>query len=272
MKTLVCLNRIDSSFLRLRSRRRKAFVAYITAGDPSLDATEKMAHAFEAKGVDILELGVPFSDPLADGVVNQLAADRALKAGTSLHKILRSVSKMRRHGLKIPIVLFTYFNPIHRYGVADFVRDAARAGVDGILNLDLPSEEAAGFESLLKKRNLHSICLIAPTTEGKRLVEIAKKARGFIYYVSREGVTGMQTKVAQGVNSRMNQIRRLTRTPIVIGFGISTPVQVRQVASFADGCVVGSAIVDRIGKIGDDKSLVRNVSRFVGSMVAPLHS
>ena len=264
------LNRIDACFAALRAARRKAFVAYITAGDPNLKTTAQLAHSFERAGVDILELGVPFSDPLADGVVNQLAAERALKSGTTLKDILDLVASLRRRGVKMPLVLFTYFNPIHRYGATIFVRDAARAGVDGVLNLDLPPEESASYSALMERAGLHPIYLISPTTPPSRIARIARKARGFIYYVSREGVTGMREKLAGGIVSRIREIRRHTKAPVVVGFGISTPQQVRRTAGVADGCVVGSAIVHRIGEMKKKTSLVPQVTRFVASLAAPL--
>ena len=265
------LNRLDATFARLRAAKRKAFVAYITAGDPHLRATEKLALELERSGVDVLELGIPFSDPLADGVVNQLAAERALRAGTTLRKLLASVRVMRRRGLRIPIVFFTYFNPIHRYGAARFVRDAATAGVDGVLTLDLPVEESATWRKLMDRTGLCAISLIAPTTPPGRVREIARAARGFIYYVSREGVTGERRSLATGLGRRIALIRHSAgRTPVVIGFGISTPAQVRASASLADGCVVGSAIVRRIAEIGNKPSLVPAIGRFVRSLTRPL--
>lgn len=267
---MILRNRIDDRFEQLRLKKRKAFVAYITAGDPNLRATEGLVWAMEKMGVDVLELGVPFSDPLADGVVNQLAADRGLKSGTTLDQILKLIARMRKAGLKIPLVLFTYFNPIHRYGVKKFVSDAARVGVDGVLNLDLPPEEAEGFTKLMKAKLIHPIYLIAPTTPRDRIRSVVKNAQGFVYYVSREGVTGMQKSVADGITDRVKEIHRFTRTPVVVGFGISTPKQVKAIAKTADGCVVGSAIVDRIGKLGKSSRLVPEISRFVSALVRPL--
>ena len=265
-------NRIDARFAALRTERRKAFVAYIAAGDPTLHHTAKLVLAMERAGVDVLELGVPFSDPLADGVVNQLAADRALKSGTTLKGVLRLVARLRSKGLKIPLVLFTYFNPIHRHGVEKFVRDAAKAGVDGVLNLDLPPEEEGSFAGGMEKAGMRVIHLVAPTTHSSRIREIARRSKGFIYYVSREGVTGMQKNMAGGITSRIHEIRRYTKTPVVVGFGISTPQQVRLAAREADGCVVGSAIVHRIGVLGRKSSMVPSVARFVRSLVRPLHA
>lgn len=264
-------NRIDAAFARLRREGRKAFVAYITAGDPTLRATEKLALELERAGVDVLELGVPFSDPLADGVVNQLAAERALRAGTTLRGLLRSVRALRRRGLRLPIVLFTYFNPIHNLGPARFVRAAAAAGVDGALVLDLPVEESAEWRALTDRAGLRAISLIAPTTPPARARRIARTARGFIYYISREGVTGERKHLAPGLARRVAMIRRAAgRTPIVIGFGISTPAQVRAASALADGCVVGSAIVRRIAEIGGRPALPSAIGRFVRKLTAPL--
>jgi tryptophan synthase alpha chain len=226
--------------------------------------------AFAVAGVDILELGIPFSDPLADGVVNQLAADRALRSNTHLKGILRMVSQVRKKKCNLPLVLFTYFNPIHAYGLKSFVRDASKAGVDGVLTLDLPPEEAGDYVQLLQASRLHPIFLIAPTTDSKRITKIASVASGFIYYVSREGVTGMQKKIAGGVEVKIRDIQRQTQTPVVVGFGISTPDQVRNAAFIADGCVVGSAIVDRMGKLEDKPGMVRKVAKFVSHLTAPL--
>jgi len=262
------LNRIDACFSALRAAGRKAFVAYITAGDPNLKITAQLARSFERVGVDILELGVPFSDPLADGVVNQLAAERALKSGTTLKGILDLVAGLRRQKMKMPLVLFTYFNPIHCYGIEKFARDAARAGMDGVLNLDLPPEESDSWFVLMQQVGLHPILLISPTTPPPRIARIARKARGFIYYVSREGVTGMQKNLAGGIVSRIREIRRHTKAPVVVGFGISTPQQVRQAAGVADGCVVGSAIVHRIGEIRKKTTLVPEVVRLVRSLAS----
>lgn len=263
-------NRIGRCFSALRASRRKAFVAYITAGDPNLRRTAELAQAFERAGVDILELGVPFSDPLADGVVNQLAAERALKSGTTLAGILKMSAGLRRAGSEIPLVLFTYFNPIHRYGLKKFIRDAKLAGIDGVLNLDLPPEEAASYSTLMESAGLDPIYLIAPNTPPARIREIARKARGFIYYVSREGVTGMQKSISGGIRPRVREIQRHTKTPVVVGFGISNPSQAREVANSADGCVVGSAIVRQIAEIGKSPTLIPKVTRFVSSLLKPL--
>lgn len=257
------MNRIDAQFTDLRAVGRKGFIAYICAGDPDLNATVSLAREFERAGVDVLELGIPFSDPLADGVVNQLAAERALRSGTTLAGVLDAVAGLRLAGCQIPIVFYIYYNLIHRHGVERFAKDAAAAGVDGALALDLPPEEAAAYERAMKRAGLCPIYLVAPTTPEKRIAEICRHASGFVYYVSREGVTGMQQKVSGSIEPRIAAIRRHTDIPVAIGFGISNPQQARAVAQHGDAVVVGSAIVNQIAK----GRSARAVARFVAPMV-----
>ena len=261
------MNRIDSRFRVLRAAGKKGFIAYICAGDPNLRATEELALALERVGVDVLELGVPFSDPLADGAVNQLAAERALHRGTTLNGVLKTVANLRGRGLQIPIVFYAYFNLIHHHGLKRFVSDAVAAGVDGVLALDLPPEEADGYERLMKDADVHPIYLIAPTTPETRIAKIARHAAGFIYYVSHEGVTGMQKTMSTSITSMVAAIRRHTDLPVAVGFGISTPRQARAVAQTADAVVVGSAIVNQIARLGKDRRLAEKISRYVGAMV-----
>ena len=253
-------NRIDQTFARLREKGQKGFIAYISAGDPDLAATKSLALALEKSGVDILELGVPFSDPLADGIVNQLAAQRALAAGTTPHGVLDCVREIRRES-QIPIVLYTYMNPLYVFGFEKFHREAEAAGVDGLLILDLPPDETS--PELAPVGNLKRIRLIAPTTPPERVAEITAQADGFIYYVSREGVTGEQASVATSVAGRVAEIRKRTGLPVAIGFGVSNPEQAREVAGFGDAVVVGSAIVKRIAQHGRDADLIAKVSEFV---------
>jgi tryptophan synthase alpha chain len=248
----------------LRALGQKGFVAYIAAGDPNLKQTAAFAREFERVGVDVLELGVPFSDPLADGVVNQMAAERALKSGTTLPGVLELVAALRRQGCQIPIVFYIYFNLVHRFGVKDFAKEAARAGVDGVLTLDLPPEEGAPVQRALQEAGVHPIILIAPTTPAERIRALVNHAGGFIYYISREGVTGMQSKIAASIHDRVALIRRYSQLPVAIGFGISNPQQARAVAQNGDACVVGSAIVNQIAQHGHD---ARKVARFVAPMV-----
>lgn len=260
------MNRIEDRFARLKREGHKGFIVYIGAGDPDLKATRDLALAFDRLGVDVLELGVPFSDPLADGLVNQLAAQRGLASGTTPVKVLETVAAIRKAS-QIPIVLYIYFNLVHRHGAERFIQDAARAGVDGLLVLDLPPEEGSNYEALMAKAGLCNIYLVAPTTPDERIELIVKRGRGFIYYVSREGVTGMQTKVADSIAQMTGKIRAHTSLPIVIGFGISTPEQARLVAQSAEAVVVGSAIVNQIAEYGCSPELVPRVSRFVESLL-----
>ena len=259
------MNRIEERFARLKRVRKKGFIVYIGAGDPNLKATRELALAFDRAGVDILELGVPFSDPLADGLVNQLAAQRGLESGTTPPRVLKTVAEIRR-GSQIPIILYIYFNLIHRVGLRQFIKDAAKAGVDGLLVLDLPPEESDNYEMLMRQAGLCHIYLVAPTTPEDRIELIAKRGSGFIYYVSREGVTGMQSQVASNLASQIAKIRAHTKLPIAVGFGISTPEQAKTVAAVADAVVVGSAVVNQIAQLNKAKDLVNRVSEFVKTM------
>ena len=259
------MNRIAERFVRLKREGKKGFVVYIGAGDPTLDATRRLALAFDQAGVDVLELGVPFSDPLADGPVNQLAAQRGLESGTTPPKILATVAAVRRQS-QIPIVLYIYFNLIHKVGLEQFIKEAAKAGVDGLLVLDLPPEESDNYESLMRRAGLCPIYLVAPTTPEARMKSIVKRGAGFIYYISREGVTGMQTSVASNLASQVAKIRAHTDLPVAVGFGISNPQQAKLVASSADAVVVGSAVVNQIAQHGKSKDLVKHVGQFVKSL------
>jgi tryptophan synthase alpha chain len=260
------VNRIVERFERLRAAGRKGFVVYIGGGDPDLDATRRLAVAFDRCGVDVLEIGVPFSDPLADGLVNQLGAQRGLESGTTPPKVLETVRAVRREA-GIPIVLYVYYNLLHRCGVAQFIRDAAAAGVDGLLVLDLPPEESDNYEALMREAGLCVIYLVAPTTPEERMEVIVKRASGFIYYVSREGVTGMQAKVSETIGMMTAKIRKHTALPIAVGFGISTADQAALVAQNADAVVVGSAIVNQVAKLGRAPDMVEQVAEFTRGLM-----
>ena len=265
------MNRIVERFEQLKRNGQKGFVVYIGAGDPNLEATRQLALAFDQAGVDVLELGVPFSDPLADGLVNQLAAQRGLESGTTPPKLLATVTAIRRDS-QIPIVLYIYFNLIHKVGLERFIAEAAQAGVDGLLVLDLPPEEAENYEALMTKAGLCNIYLVAPTTPEERIELIVKRGSGFIYYVSREGVTGMQAKVADSIGAMTAKIRTHTSLPIAIGFGVSTPEQAKAVANFGDAVVVGSAVVNQIAEHGKSPELVWRVGEFVKDLVVAVKS
>jgi tryptophan synthase alpha chain len=260
------MNRIAKRFARLKESQEKGFVVYIGGGDPNLAATADLASAFDKLGVDVLEIGVPFSDPLADGLVNQLAAQRGLESGTTPPLILETVKRIRETS-QIPVVLYVYFNILHRFGLARFIQAAAIAGVDGLLVLDLPPEESENYESLMRDAGLSVIYLIAPTTPEDRIELIVRRATGFIYYVSREGVTGMQSKVSTTIGEMISRIRAHTDLPIAIGFGISNPDQAAAVAHEAEAVVVGSAIVNQIAEHGKNANLVSRVTAFVEPMI-----
>jgi tryptophan synthase alpha chain len=259
------MNRIVEKFAALKRTGKKGFIVYFGAGDPNLEATRQLALAFDKSGVDILELGVPFSDPLADGLVNQLAAQRGLESGTTPPKLLETIVAIRKES-QIPIVLYIYFNLIHKVGMEKFISKAAQAGVDGLLILDLPPEESDNYEALMKKAGLCHIYLVAPTTPEDRMELIVKRGSGFIYYISREGVTGMQANVATNLAAQVAKIRAHTDLPVAVGFGVSNPEQAKLVTKIADAVVVGSAVVNQIARHAKDKNLVFNVTEFVKSI------
>jgi tryptophan synthase alpha chain len=262
-------NRIDQRFAQLRQEGASGFMAYITGGDPTPEKTVEIAHALSRAGVDFLEIGVPFSDPLADGVANQLGAQRALTAGTTVPKLLGTIAEIRRN-LDFPIILYSYLNPLFQYGLERFERDAAAAGADGLLLLDLPPDETLLPDN--PKKHLHRIRLVAPTTSEERIRQIVSRADGFIYYVSREGVTGEREALSPTIDEHVAMIRRTTALPVAVGFGISNAAQAAQVAAVADAVVVGSAIVRRIGEFGQDEQLSRRIQEFVEPLVRAVKS
>ncbi len=239
------MSRLASTFARVRSQNRAAFVAYLCAGDPDFDTSLAACRALLANGVDILELGVPFSDPLADGLTNQLAAQRALESGMTAARVFELVKRLRETS-DAPIIFYTYYNLVFSNGVDAYVRAAKDAGVDAILTLDLPPEEAGEVVAACKAHSVDTVFIIAPTTPDVRIPKIAAATTGFIYYVSREGVTGVRDQVAGNIPEAVARIRAYTKLPIAVGFGISSRAQVAQVAAHADGVVVGSALVNCI--------------------------
>ena len=239
------MSRIAQAFARARAENRAAFIAYLCAGDPDFDTSLEACRALIGAGVDILELGVPFSDPLADGLTNQLAAQRALEGGMTAERVFELASRIREES-EVPIVFYTYYNLVFANGVEGYVRASRAAGVDGLLTLDLPPEEAAEASRASRAHGLETVCIVAPTTPDLRLERIAREATGFIYYVSREGVTGVQEKLAAGIAGAVSRIRGHTSLPIAVGFGIASRAHVSQVARLADGVVVGSALVNVI--------------------------
>lgn len=238
------MNKIEKTFKKLKAQNKKAFIPYIMAGDPSLEKTEKIVRMFEECGADIVELGVPFSDPLADGPTIQRASERALKNGVTLKKVIAFVKDLRSKS-QVPLVLMTYYNPVFKYGEENFIADAKDAGVDGVIIPDLPPDEAEGFIKLAKKAGLSAIFLLAPTSTDERVKKVAGASTGFIYYVSITGITGAQLLLDGSVEKSINGIRRITGKPVAVGFGISTPDEAASIAGIADGVIVGSAIVKK---------------------------
>lgn len=239
------MDRIAETFARLRREQRAAFVAYLCAGDPDFDTSLAACRAVIEAGADVLEIGVPFSDPLADGLTNQLAAQRALEGGMTAARVFELVRRIRETS-EVPIVFYTYYNLVFSNGVDAYVRTAKAAGVDGMLTLDLPPEEAGDVQASCRTHGVKTVFIVAPTTPASRLPVIGAAATGFIYYVSREGVTGVRDQVATNIPEAVAAIKKHTTLPVVVGFGISTREHVKQVAGAADGVVVGSALVNVI--------------------------
>jgi tryptophan synthase alpha chain len=246
LKSSVAPMRIDETFAALKAANRKAFIAYVAAGDPSFDLSLEIMHTLAEIGADVIELGLPFSDPLADGIVNQMAADRALKAGMTTARTLELIRAFRKTDHKTPLVLFTYLNPIFTYGFGKFQKDAVEAGADGVLLLDLPPDEASLSTELAENHGLSHIRLIAPSTPPERVKFLAQQAEGFIYALSRSGVTGGHSAPAETIPAQVAAIKAHTDVPVCVGFGISNPEQAAMVAKSCDGVIVGSAIVKQV--------------------------
>jgi tryptophan synthase alpha chain len=257
--------RIKRKFRELRARGEAALIPFIVAGDPDMDTTRKLVLELEARGADLIELGVPFSDPMADGPANQRALARGLASGASLAAILAMVGELRRQS-QIPVVLFGYYNPILHYGCERLCADAARAGVDGLLVVDLPPEEAAELARPARAHGLDLIYLLAPTTPVERVRTIAHAGSGFLYYVAVTGVTGTRTSLAAGLETRVRALRAVTDLPIGVGFGISTAAQAGEVASYADAVVVGSALSLIVEREREGPRLAAAVGEAVGAM------
>jgi tryptophan synthase alpha chain len=260
------MSRIREKFRELKSTGRGGFIPFITAGDPDLTTTERLLIELAKANADIIELGVPFSDPVADGEVIQRASERALRNGVSVHDALRCVSNVRQH-ISVPIVLFSYFNPLLQFGPKPFAVAASQAGVDGVLATDLIPEEAESWTQNLLQHRLDPIFLVAPTTSAKRLQQVAKQAHGFIYAISRAGVTGERDEMTSDAEALVKRVRSVSNLPVAVGFGISSPEQVRSVWSFADAAVVGSAIVKQIDTLGNSPDLVERIGEFARSLV-----
>jgi len=261
------MNRIEKKFQDLRRRRKKAFLAFITAGYPDLETTKRLALEFTKAGVDILELGVPFSDPMADGPLIQEASQVALKKKVHLNEILNLVKELRKY-TAMPICLMTYYNPIFCFGEELFVNKATSCGVDGVIIPDLPPEEGQVFLKLAQRVKLDTILFLSPTSTRDRIRQIAKAARGFIYYVSLTGVTGPRKELPTDMVKNLKKIKGITAKPICVGFGVSRAEQIRQIYRVADGVIVGSAIIKKIRENLGKKDLVRRVGKFVAGLSA----
>ena len=245
MSSTTTTGRLSNCFRELNGRGEKGLIIYLTAGDPSLDATGELLIAIEQSGADVIELGIPFSDPLADGPVIQRASERALGGGATLRKVLGRLPRWREK-LQAPIVLFTYFNPVLQYGLEAFARDASHAGADGALIVDLTPEEAGDYTAVMREHRLDTISLASPTSSDERLKLVAEASTGFLYLVSRTGVTGERQVISAAVQPLVERARRFSKLPLAVGFGVSTPEQVREIQSLADAAVVGSAVVHAI--------------------------
>jgi tryptophan synthase alpha chain len=261
----VAASRIDRTFSRLRGEGRPGLVTFTTAGDPDLPRSAEILKALDRAGADILEVGVPFSDPMADGPVIQRATERALAAGGSLRAALSLVDDVRAD-VRAPIVLFSYANPLLRMGLGTFAERAARAGVNGVLALDLPIEEAGEFRGVLASNGIDTIFLLSPTTTDDRIRKAAELGSGFLYGISRLGVTGARDRVAAGAHDLVRRIRACTTLPIALGFGISRPEHVAEVATYADAAVVGSALVSLIAEASGSPGLIERVETYVRSL------
>ena len=260
------MSRLAAAFARTRAQNRAAFVAYVCAGDPDFDTSLAACRALLANGVDVLELGVPFSDPLADGLTNQLAAQRALESGMTAARVFELARRLRETS-DAPIIFYTYYNLVFANGVDAYVRAAKVAGVDGILTLDLPPEEAGEVAAACRTHGVDTVFIIAPTTPDARIAKIAAATTGVIYYVSREGVTGVRDQVAGNIPQAIARIRARTALPIAVGFGIGSRAQVAEVAAHADGVVVGSALVNCIRDHLGDRA---NLAAAIGARAADL--
>jgi tryptophan synthase alpha chain len=264
-------SRLDATFAALRARHERALVPYFTAGDPSLATTRRLVVEAARRGADVIELGIPFSDPLADGPVIQRATQRALAAGVTLPRVLELVREMRGE-VSVPLVFLTYYNPILAFGLKAFCRTAVEAGIDGVIVADLPPEEAGPLQAEAGPAGLDLVHLVAPTSTPERMRRIARASQGFIYMVSLTGVTGERTTLAPDMAQQLRALRAITTKPICVGFGISTPEQAREVGRVADGAIVGSAIVRLVEEHGGTADLLARVGDFIAALKAPLRT
>ena len=263
------MSRIRERFRALRSRGERALVPFVTVGDPDVSTTEALVPALVEAGADLIELGVPFSDPVAEGPTIQRASERALASGATARRVLELVKGLRPR-LDVPLVLMGYANVFLTMGEREFAEAAQAAGVDGVICVDLPPEEGVGFRRELEARGVDPILLAAPTTTPERLALLARETRGFLYYVSLTGVTGARAELARGIEARVRRVRETADIPVCVGFGVSTAEHARQIGAFADGVVVGSALVERIAAARDRDAAVDAAARFVAELKQPL--
>lgn len=263
------MSRISDTFARLKAEGHKGFIPFVTVGDPDLETTKALVVELAKRGSDVIELGIPFSDPLADGPTNQAAAQRALAAGTTMAGVFDCVKGIREE-TDVPLIFMTYYNPVHRYGLDAFVKACVDFRVDGALVTDLPPEEADDYRKRMADAGLDTVFLLAPTSRDARIRMVTEAATGFVYYVSRAGVTGEQQGIADSLVPMVEKIRGYTDKPLAVGFGISTPEQAESVGRHVDAVVVGSAIVRRIGEKGGDPDLVTRIGDFVADLMRPL--
>lgn len=259
------MSRIAAKFRKLKKEGRKALIPFITAGDPTLAVTEKLIFTLEEAGADIIELGVPFSDPMADGPVIQAASERALKHKITLEDIFKLVTRVRKKS-EVPLLLMGYYNPLFVMGHDVFAKKASAAGVDAVLIVDLPPEEARPLRQDLRKNKINLVHLLAPTSDESRIQKAAKSGSGFLYYVSLTGVTGATLTISTEIKDQIDRIRKNSSLPIAVGFGVSNSQHVQKLAPYADGVVVGSALVKIIASLGKSPSVYKNVGRFIQSL------
>ncbi len=263
-------NRIESKFLELKENNQKALVAFVTSGDPNQNTSKKILNVLNEKKIDMIEIGFPFSDPMADGPTIQKSSQRAIKSGTDLNSTFELVRDFRNKEKKTPVILMGYFNPIFQYGLEKFFKNCSSAGVDGLIVVDLPPEENQYINNYTKKYNVHNIRLLTPTTHKERLQKILKHTNGFLYYVSVMGITGTKQPSIIEVKKSVEKIKKMSKLPICVGFGIKTSNQIKDLNKFCDGCVVGSAIVNFIeefdnGKVSE-KIMLKNISNFLTNL------
>ena len=264
---MILMNRIEKQFCNLRVQNHGGFIPFIIAGDPDLETTKDLILLLAESSASVIELGVPFSDPVADGATIQRSAERALKNKIGVQDVMKIVAEVRQMGCETPIILFSYFNPILQFGLEKFAVGAKKAGADGILITDLVPEEAEDFRAILTAKNLDLIMLAAPTSNDERLKKITAKASGFVYAVSRAGVTGARTDLSSDAEKLVERLRRFTDLPIAVGFGISNAEQVKEVCRYADAAVIGSAIVGEIERSHNKQDVIENVRRFVQNLL-----